>query len=108
MDGTDLQPGEPRRRTSSTALLAAGSLTGLVLGLGGTAFAAETPATPDTGAGSTRQTATADEDAAAEQDAAGSATDELCDEAGGRAGADDGTTDDGSADATASTTSAAA
>ena len=119
MDSTDLQPGEPRRRTSSAALLAAGSLTGLVLGFGGMAFAAETPATPDTGSSSSQQTATADEDAAPSQEAPdGAAADELCDEPGGRAGAedstaddstaDDSTADDSTADATGSTTSAAA
>lgn len=109
MDSTDLQPREPRRHTSSMALLAAGSLTGLVLGFGGMAFA-ETPAVSDTGSSSAQQTATTDREAAAQQDAAvtdGAAADELCDEPGGP-GADDGTADDSTADGTASTTSAAA
>ena len=75
MDSTDLQSGEPRRRASSMALLAAGSLTGLVLGFGGMAFAADTPAPSDTGSSSAQQTAAADEDAAGQ----GGAADELCD-----------------------------
>jgi len=73
----DPQPG--RSRTSSIALLAAGSVAGLVLGFSGLAQAADSA--PSTGASSV-QTATTDEGAAADEGA-----DEPCDRPGGGPGA---------------------
>ena len=92
MDSTDQQqPAEQsRRRPSSLAVLAAGGLAGLVLGLGGMASAAD-PAPSTSSSTGVQQVATTDDPGASAAD------DGLCDEPA-----------DGSADAEASSTSARA
>ena len=93
---TDLQPA-PRRRASALALLAAGGLGGIVLGLGGIAAADDAPASSSTGVEQSAVTpgATTVQDSAADDSATddGAADDtapaagDLCDDPGAAAGA---------------------
>jgi len=88
----DLQPdAAPRRsRTTSLALLGAGSVAGLVLGFSGLASAAD--GAPSTGSATVQQSATTDEGAPS------TSADPLCDHAGGgqgTGGTAPGTTEEG-------------
>lgn len=67
----------PRRRPWATTALAAGALGGLLLGVGGVAFAADDPATSAPPSASTPRNGAAED---------GAGDDELCDEPGGGRG----------------------